>query len=84
MSVDYCLVTDKEDIKKQTACWIGEEYLDPARIMLAFEWTKITDEFIQKIERVLNAVGTCEEYEITNILNWLKKNKDKEYFIETD
>ena len=82
--IDYSLVISREDIHTDKACCIGCESFDHSRIMEAYENENITDEFIEKINRLLEAVGTVEDYEIEAIIKWLKLNKGKSYFIMGD
>ena len=82
--VDYCLVIEKEDIPNRKGIWIGQEDFDQAKILQAFEWEKITDEFISKIDKLLSALDTCDQSEKKEIIAWFKERKGKEYFIVAD
>ena len=55
-------------------CDIGDTSFDLARIIQAFEHEKITEDFIEKMERMLRANGTIEEVEIDLAIAWFKKN----------
>ena len=62
-------------------CSVGDCNFDLAKILHAFEWEKMDEDFIGKIERVLNAVGTCEQYEIDSVLKWMRANIGEKYIL---
>ncbi len=85
MSVDYCLVVNKKDAEIDgQGLWIGSEHEDHCRILSAYEWEEITDNFIERISRAIDSMGTTEEHQLKEIVTWLNKNTGKKYFIETD
>lgn len=62
-------------------CDIGWSESDLAKILLAFEFEDMTEEFISKIERLLIACGTLEEEEIKAPLKWMKNNIGKSFVL---
>ena len=62
-------------------CDVGDTRCDAARLIKAFEDELIDEDVIGRIERVLRAVGTLEDWEIENPVKWFRKNIGKNFIL---
>ena len=62
-------------------CDIGWSESDLAKILLAFEGSKIDDDFIFKMVRIIDACETTKTPDRDDVLDWLRKNRGKTYIL---